>query len=245
MSWQLWDPPAIIIPAPPSKSVIQALQAQQTQTASVTAEQHYRAVYDRAWNVLQPDGRINMGNDTSASVSPYSEHYASQVEDRIWPLCKTLWDRGYLTVSSCGGHRGTLWQELDVLFVERSTPYVTVAVHSDLLESTLQQFASVLPDWATLAHTHTMSNTKAAVAQDAQGRLEVVVRNRRHHEDLESEYTALNYMMQRNYNSWSYITIRINSWQRLNLLHWWRTQQEAELILDTAHALETVDVYSL
>ena len=229
MSWQHWDPPAIIIPALPAEEIRSIIAHEQV--SSVSAEQYFRAVYDQPWNSLQPDGRINMGGEQSASVSPYSEHYWSQVEPGIRSLVQAFWDLGYLTVSSCSGHRGTLWEELDTLWYYRTEPYVSIALHYELADAVAEQLKRIVPPHVRVTQQTTMANTRAiAVGGHNGGPPTVRVENSKRPVLAEQEWIALNYMMQRNYPKWSYITVTLNPWRRLNPFHVLRTQREPHLI---------------
>ena len=232
MSWQLWDPPAIIIPAPkPAEIQIQIQQQQQQQTA----EQYFKQVYDKPWNTLKPDGRINIENNRSATVSPYSEHFRSQVEDGIWPLVETLYLKGYLPVSSCAGHRGTLWQEWDTLFVERSSPYVSVVVRRDLEPGVRVEFERLTTATTTITTRHTQANMRASATRiHAQTRTTTA----------SEEYAALNWQLQRNYTAYSYINIHINPWKRFSIPHVVRTQRELLLIQQQAELFEALEPYT-
>jgi hypothetical protein len=55
-----------------------------------------------------------------------------------------------------------------------------------------------------------------------------IVKSKR--KDIKNEYESLNWMMQRNYDKWSYITIRINPWKRMSLKYILRTRKEKKLI---------------
>jgi hypothetical protein len=216
MSWQLWDPPAIIIPAP-IQSEIKAEQKEQ-----IPIDEHYKKVYDTAWNKLQPDGRINIDGESSASISPYSKHFRSQVEDRIWPLVELLYLKGYLPVSSCGGHRGTLLREFERGFFEYSAcPYVMIVVNRDCEQDVLQSLGK--PLYTDISVTHSMGGMDASKAGEGK-----IVKSKR--KDIKNEYESLNWMMQRNYDKWSYITIRINPWKRMSLKYILRTRKEKKLI---------------
>ena len=216
MSWQLWDPPAIIIPAP-IQSEIKAEQKEQ-----IPIDEHYKKVYDTAWNKLQPDGRINIDGESSASISPYSKHFRSQVEDRIWPLVELLYLKGYLPVSSCGGHRGTLLREFERGFFEYSAcPYVMIVVNRDCEQDVLQSLGK--PLYTDISVTHSIGGMDASKAGEGK-----IVKSKR--KDIKNEYESLNWMMQRNYDKWSYITIRINPWKRMSLKYILRTRKEKKLI---------------
>lgn len=242
MSWQHWDPPAIIIPALPAEEIRSIIAHEQIST--VTAEQYFREVYDHPWNSPQPDGRINMGNETSASVSPYSEHFRSQIEDGIWPLVETLYLKGYLPVSSCSGHRGTLWQELDTLWYYRTEPYVSIAVHADLADAIAQQIQSLAPKHVRVTQQHTMANTRASAHTNGADNPPTVRIRKTKTVLAEQEWFALNYMMQRRYTKWSYITVTVNPWQRLNPFHTLRTQREPAIIAELVHNLKSLEAYT-
>lgn len=68
-------------------------------------------VLKSAPNKLHKDGRIYFedeeGNYIAITVSPLHVEFASQIEIGVWPLVKSLVDKGYLTVSSCEGHDGS------------------------------------------------------------------------------------------------------------------------------------------
>lgn len=215
MSWQIWNPAAIIIPAPPKAEI----QIPSKQTISV--DDHYKKIYDTPWNKLQPDGRINMGNGTAASISPYSKHYRSQIEDGIWPLVELLYNKGYLTVSSCAGHRGGLYKEFDDgFFTYNSSPYVTIVVNRDCVEDVVSTFKKYSIKHAEILSIDSMSNMDASGTKPR--------RNKK--VDIQNEYESLNWMMQRNYDKWSYVMIRINPWKKYSLPYIFRTQIEKKLI---------------
>ena len=220
MSWQHWDPPAIIIPAPPRAEIVAAA----TQKERITKEEHYRKVYDTPWNKLQPDGRINIDGDSSASVSPYSDHFRSQVEDGIWPLVETLYLKGYLPVSSCAGHRGNLFREFERGFFEYSAcPYVMFVVNRNVETDIINTLKSFSTKHVQINVTHSMGGMDAS--QAAKGR---IVKSKK--KNIDNEYESLNWMMKRNYDKWSYITVRINPWKRFSFSYIFRTQKEQQLI---------------
>lgn len=229
MSWQIWDPPAIIIPAPP-KAEIQIPAKEQ-----VSKEEHYRKIYDTPWNKLQPDGRINMdGNGTAASVSPYSKHYRSQVEDGIWPLVEVLHLKGYLTVSSCAGHRGSLYKEFDDgFFSYNSSPYVMIVVNRDCLDEVVQSLKNRANKHVEILSTDSMAGMDASGSKPKRSKKK----------DIDNEYESLNYMMNRNYDKWSYIIIRINPWKKFSLSYIWKTQKEKLLINELANRYKDLPDY--
>ena len=231
MSWQVWDPPAIIIPAPPKAEI----KAFQTQEERITLEEHYKNVYDTPWNKLQPDGRINMdGNGTAASVSPYSKHFRSQVEDGIWPLVEILHLKGYLPISSCAGHRGNILKEFDDGFFKyNSCPYAMIVVNRDCVKNVVETFEK----FAT-KHVKILSMDSVA-GMDASGSKP----KRSKRKDIQNEYKSLNWMMLRNYNEWSYVRIEINPWKKFSFSYILNTQKEQKFINDLVEKYKDLPNY--
>lgn len=230
MSWQIWDPPAIIIPAPP-KAEIKAPAKK-----SISVDDHYKKVYDTPWNKLQPDGRINIDGSSSASISPYSKHFRSQIEDGIWPLVEILYLKGYLPVSSCAGHRNSLWKELETLFEYHSCPYVTIAVTREYEQEVAEHLQQFTTKYIEVSISHSQANMDASYASI--GRIKKAKRK-----DVKNEYSSLNWMFKRNYIEWSYITIRINPWKRLSLSHVLRTQKEHAMIKELTEKYKNLPQY--
>ena len=221
MSWQLFNPAAIIIPAPPKAEI----QVPSTKKEPLSVEEHYRKIYDTPWNKLQPDGRINIDGKTSASVSPYSEHFRSQVEDGIWPLVEVLYKKGYLPVSSCCGHKGGLLKEIGSLTEYHSGAYVTIAINRLAEAEVMRSLKNLSNRHTEIVVSHTQANMDASMASSI-GRIKKLKKQ----SDLKNEYESLNWMLQRNYEEWSYINIRINPWKRYSLMYALRTQIEDKLI---------------
>jgi hypothetical protein len=61
--------------------------------------------------------------------------------------------------------------------------------------------------------------------------------------DLKNEYWSLNWMLQRNYDEWSYIIIRVNPWRRYNPLYVFRTQKEHILVQKLAEKFKDLPDY--
>jgi hypothetical protein len=229
MSWQIWDPPAIIIPAPPKAEI------QIPAKESISKEEHYRKIYDTPWNKLQPDGRINMdGNGTAASISPYSKHYRSQVEDGIWPLVNVLHQKGYLTVSSCAGHRGNIFKEFDDgFFSYNSCPYVMIVVNRICVNDVVKELQKHSTKHVEISSTDSMAGMDASGSKPKRSKKK----------DIQNEYESLNYMMQRNYDEWSYIIIRINPWKKYSFSYVWNTQRERKLIDQLVVKINSISEY--
>lgn len=232
MSWQHWDPPAIIIPAPPRAEIV----APTTQKEKISQEEHFRKVYDTPWNKLQPDGRINIDGQSSASVSPYSDHFRSQIEDGIWPLVELLYNKGYLPVSSCEGHASSIFHHIGNLFEHRSGPYVTIAVNREVEQTVINYLKDLSTQHVSITSKKSMANMDASHASI--GKIKKATKK-----DIENEYLSLNWMFKRNYEKWSYVTIGINPWKYLSVLHVLRTQKEKHMILELAERYKHLPVY--
>ena len=234
MNWSIFDPPAIIIPAPPKAEI----QIQTEKKKPISVEEHFKKVYDTPWNKLQPDGRINIDGKSSASVSPYSQYFRSQVEDGIWPLVEVLYQKGYLPVSSCAGHRNTLYEEFkewrDGLCCN---PYVTIAVNRICETEVVSVLKSLSTKHVEISVTHSQANMDASLASSG-GKVK-----RSNKKDLKNEYWSLNWMLQRNYDEWSYIIIRVNPWRRYNPLYVFRTQKEHILVQKLAEKFKDLPDY--
>ncbi|MCY9861149.1 hypothetical protein OTK49_01215 [Vibrio coralliirubri] len=90
----------------PQKQSIQQIQEQKEFSNKYWMEEHpaFKPI-----NRLHPDGRIinsidKNGNPIGTSVSPFIQEFDTQVEADIAPVVMALKDKGYFTVSSCGGH---------------------------------------------------------------------------------------------------------------------------------------------
>lgn len=66
----------------------------------------------RSPNFIHKNGRIyaSLAGEPyfAVTVSPFNPKFESQIEPEIYPLVKTLLDKNYLTVSSCGGHNSLI-----------------------------------------------------------------------------------------------------------------------------------------
>ena len=71
----------------------------------------------KSGNILHKDGRIyQSGDGVSVTVSPYQEDYWYNIEEEIKPLVKAVFDKGYLTYSSCAGHQAVKRRFIAVAF---------------------------------------------------------------------------------------------------------------------------------
>jgi len=79
------------------------------------------AVKYRCPNFLHKNGKIHASKIgepyVAVTVSPYHDKFQSQIEEPVWPVVKGLVDKGYLPVSSCGGHTDPWWEYYFMLAV--------------------------------------------------------------------------------------------------------------------------------
>lgn len=117
------DPPAYIIPGEikPIKAEIGHNGGPGFQS---NADVHKYSLYKR-YNTRQgKDGRTYTsidrdGNYISHYVSPYAKKFWSgmNVEPEIEPVVRALWEKGYLTFTSCQGHKGSPMRYVGIAFV--------------------------------------------------------------------------------------------------------------------------------
>lgn len=152
----------------------------------------------RCPNYLHSDGKIYASKPNepyvAVSVSPYHENFKSQIEESVWPVVEAFTNKGYLTVSSCGGHKDPWWEF-----------YVTLTV------GTTDQIDSLIKNLSAVDHTHLeVFNTSANVLQY----LENNKIKFRPLDDLEknlvNEYKDLNILFNRDYKQYYYIKIRFD-----------------------------------
>lgn len=92
--------------------VVPSAQSQiQVQEEKETQNKHWMEEHSafQPVNKLRSNGRIIFGYDQNGlpvgtSVSPFIQEFHTQVEADIAPVVMALKDKGYFTVSSCGGH---------------------------------------------------------------------------------------------------------------------------------------------
>lgn len=93
-------------------------------TFASNEEVHQYSLYRNYNTKLSNDGRTYTkvdkdGNYISHYVSPYAEKFWSgmNVEPGIEPVVRALWDKGYLTFTSCQGHDNSPHRYVGVVFV--------------------------------------------------------------------------------------------------------------------------------
>lgn len=101
MSLDLFDPPAIVAPAPVQKAVKQ----QHLEYRDKLRHQMFygtigqRGKDGRTYNYIDSNGEY-----VSSFLSPYNPNLLDNVEPLIRPLIAVLINKGYLTAGSCQGH---------------------------------------------------------------------------------------------------------------------------------------------
>lgn len=101
MSWNLFDPPAIVAPAP----VQQAVEPQRIKFHDKLRRQLFSGIISqrgkdgRTYNYIDSNGEY-----VSSFLSPYNPLILDNVEPLVRPLIAVLINKGYLTAGSCQGH---------------------------------------------------------------------------------------------------------------------------------------------
>lgn len=121
-------PSAIIAPSAQVKQAVNPVLQEEILNIDNTKDYIYYLTH-KVNNVKQKDGRIYMrmenGEIRANSVSPYSEKFIDNIEEKIQPLVKALRDKRYLTYSSCMGHGFSFRRYVGLAFSdEESRSYV-------------------------------------------------------------------------------------------------------------------------
>jgi hypothetical protein len=101
MSYSLFDPPAIVAPAPAQRAV----QQQHLEYRDKLRHQMFhgtirqRGKDGRTYNYIDCNGEY-----VSSFLSPYNSNILDNVEPLVRPLIAVLIKKGYLTAGSCQGH---------------------------------------------------------------------------------------------------------------------------------------------
>lgn len=117
------DPPAYIIPGE-IKPVQQLVGHNGGPRFSSMEEVHKDSLYNHYNTRKGQDGRTYTkidkdGNYISHYVSPYAKKFWSgmNVEPKIESVVRALWEKGYLTFTSCQGHKGSPMRYVGITFV--------------------------------------------------------------------------------------------------------------------------------
>jgi hypothetical protein len=143
MTYNIFEPPAIIIPAPPSQEQIQIVAMEQQQEISeVTNEQiHEYSLFKHSNKHLAKDGRTYIEQDSDGN---YISHYVSQYSNKFWnglnvekgiePVVQALHQKGYLTFTSCQGHANSPMRYVGIAFIndEERSRFVDAVTASKL-----------------------------------------------------------------------------------------------------------------
>ena len=90
-----------------------------TKSKKITKEELLKLV-NTSYNYKYPNGRIHGlskdGSYVSHSVSPYSPEFLNNIEEGIKPLVQALFNKGYLSISSCEGHNLSFKRYITIIF---------------------------------------------------------------------------------------------------------------------------------
>lgn len=119
------DPPAYVIPGEIKPIQQQVLVGHNGgPTFASNKEVHQYSLYNHYNTKLTEDGRTYTqrdkdGNFISHYVSPYAKKFWSgmNVEAGIEPVVRALWEKGYLTFTSCQGHEDSPMRYVGIAFV--------------------------------------------------------------------------------------------------------------------------------
>lgn len=151
-------------------------------------------IINRCPNKKDKDGRIHFktpdGKYIAVTVSPYHKDFRTQIEDGVWPVINALQEKGYLTVSSCAGHKDP-WKEY----------YFTLAFDSK--ENASKFINQVQIEDCVFKEYETISNITQYGSNEY-----------RHIEDNEknklNEIRDMNILFYRNYLNYHYVRVEFN-----------------------------------
>ena len=127
-------PISIIAPATQIKQAVNPVLQEEVLNFSNTEDYIYYITH-KVNNVKQKNGRIYLkivDNILHAnSISPYSETFIDNIEEKIKPLVLALRNKRYLTHSSCMGHDFTFRRYVGLAFADEETrQYVANEINS-------------------------------------------------------------------------------------------------------------------
>lgn len=164
-----------------------------------------RWVVENVQNKHHESGRINYlgvgySSGPAITVSPYVPHYLQNVEEGIKPVVVALFNRGYLTYSSCMGHDNL------------EPRYVCVAFHSEEVREQITTLLSrkfkFLEKINLIRFTLVSSALNSKVNLNSKGALTSVERSSKK-ESSQREREYFNTLFYRRHESWCFLSIRI------------------------------------
>ena len=178
----------------------------------------------RCPNLLHANGRIYASKPNepyvAVTVSPYHQNFRSQIEDAVWPAIEAFLNKGYLTVSCCGGHVDPWWEY-----------YIILAVGTEEQAETL------------MLSLKTVNNTTLEMFSTSANVCQYFENNKvkfRPLDELEktcrAEYKDLNILFNRNYSQYYYVKIKFD-YEKFKLpfnpfnffsLHWFHKKEIIE-----------------
>lgn len=168
----------------------------------VTNQQYteHKVTYDkltknRCPNYLHKNGKIyasKLGEPyVAVTVSPYHEKFRTQIEDLVWPAIEALLNKGYLTVSCCGGHKDPWWEYYITLVVGTEDQLINLSKNLNSIKNTKIEV------FQTLANVYQYFD-KGKIKFRKSDELEI---------NLKQEYDDLNILFNRNYKEYFYVKI--------------------------------------
>ena len=127
-------PTSIIAPSAQIKQAVNAVLKEEILDFS-SSDEYAHYITHKVNNVKQKNGRIYLkivdGILHANSVSPYSETFIDNIEEKIKPLVLALKNKRYLTYSSCMGHDFTFRRYVGLAFADEETrQYVSNEINS-------------------------------------------------------------------------------------------------------------------
>jgi hypothetical protein len=152
----------------------------------------------RCPNYLHKNGKIFASGPgdpyVAVTVSPYHENFRSQIEDLVWPAIESLLNKGYLTVSCCGGHKDPWWEYYIIIAVGTEDQLKSLVSNLEKVENTKIEIFSKMANVYQYFENDKIKYRKSDELERS----------------LVEEYKDLNILFNRNYNQYHYIKLSFN-----------------------------------
>lgn len=154
------------------------------------------AIKYRCPNFLHTNGKIYASKPgepyVAVTVSPYHKNFQSQIEESVWPVINALVNKGYLPVSSCGGHTDPWWEYYFMVAVGKENQVEELLIE---LENVPNTHVDVYQSVANVHQYYEHGKFKYRPLEELEG-------------TMKGEYQDLNILFNRNYSNYFFIKVR-------------------------------------
>ena len=157
---------------------------------------HKEEIINRCPNKKHKGGYIDCitrdGKYIAVTVSPYHKDFRTQIEDDVWPIIKSVLDKGYLTVSSCSGHGNCPWKGFHFILAfntkENAHKFINGMPREDSIFKEYESIANIIQYG---------SNDEYRLMEDSE-------------KNKFNEVRDMNIFLFRNYDNYHYVRVEFN-----------------------------------